>query len=49
VQILSKLFASKGLAPFAPLILGQRLPEGNFFPIAVLYLMGVIRCYAPIG
>jgi len=22
---------------------------GNFFPITVFYLMGAIRCYAPIG
>ena len=27
----------------------QLMPMGNFFPIAVFYLMGATRCYAPIG
>ena len=39
----------KGLAPPFPIRLGPAVLEGNFFPIAVLYLMGAIRCYAPIG
>jgi len=25
------------------------IPVGNFFPITVFYLMGAIRCYAPIS
>jgi len=29
--------------------LGPAVPKGNFFPIGVLYLVGAIRCYAPIG
>src|SRR5439155_426059 len=39
----------KSLALFDRHSLGPAVPEGNFFPIAVLYLMGAIRCYAPIG
>src|SRR5438132_4029997 len=39
----------KSLALFDRHSLGPAVPEGNLFPIAVLYLMGAIGCYAPIG